>query len=77
MSVDENTNVPWACIADLGTATVTSNLYSVRSATEQKSKTPRWSAPELLEEQDVEHRNPTQKSDVFSFAMVTIQVRHG
>jgi hypothetical protein len=35
-----------------------------------------------LEEQDlckqnVVHRNPTQASDVFSFAMIAIQVRRG
>lgn len=68
--VDVVDNVPRACIADLGTAIVTRNLNSMRAATVQGSKTPRWSAPEVLKEQ-----NPTMKSDVYSFAMIVVEVR--
>ena len=37
--------------------------------TRQEAHTPRWSAPEILHEQ-----NPSKESDIYSFAMVTIEV---
>ena len=62
-------NIPHACIADFGIAIVTKNVDSIRPATRQEAHTPRWSAPEIIHEQ-----NPTKESDIYSFAMVTIEV---
>ena len=67
MEVVEDT--PRALIADFGIATVTKNLDSIRPATHQNIHTPRWSAPEVLREE-----NPSKESDVYSFAMLTIEV---
>ena len=62
-------NVPHARIADFGISIVTKNLDSIRADTRQDVHTPRWSAPEIFRDQ-----NPSQKSDIYSFAMVTIEV---
>ena len=70
MDIAKDTNTPRACIAGFRTAIVTQNLDRKPHATRQGSKTTRWSVPEVLREQE----NPTQKSDVFSFAMITIAV---
>ena len=67
--VDVVDNIPHARIADFGITIVTKNADSIRPATRQEAHTPRWSAPEVLLEQ-----NPTKESDVYSFAMVTIEV---
>ena len=60
-----------ARIADFGFATVTQNLDSVQSAQCQRG-TPRWTAPEILDEGPY-----SKEADIFSFAMVMIEVRHG
>ena len=58
-----------ARIADFGFTTVTLNLDSVRSIQCQRGFTPRWTAPEVLDE------GPHSKeADIFSFAMVMIEV---
>ena len=58
-----------ARIVGFGTATVTQNLDSVQSSNYQRG-TPRWTAPEVL------GGGPCGKeADVFSFAMVMIEVR--
>ena len=62
-------NVPHARIADFGIAIVTKNADSIRAPTRQDGHTPRWSAPEIFR-----RHNPTKESDVYSFAMVTIEV---
>ena len=62
-------NIPHARIADFGITTVTKNLDSIRSETRQDVHTPRWSAPEVIHGQ-----NPSKESDVYSFAMVMIEV---
>ena len=62
-------DTPRALIADFGIATVTKNLDSIRPATHQNIHTPRWSAPEVLREE-----NPSKESDVYSFAMLMIEV---
>ena len=67
--VDVVDNIPHARIMDFGIAIVTKNLNSVRPPTRQGAHTRRWSAPEILLEQ-----NPSKESDVYSFAMVTIEV---
>ena len=61
-------NVPHARIADVG-ITIVTNLDSICADTRQDVHTSRWSAPEIFREQ-----NPSEKSDVYSFAMVTIEV---
>ena len=60
-----------ARITDFGFTTVTLNLDSVRSAQYQRSFTARWAAPEVLKEEPY-----SKESDIFSFAMVMIEVRH-
>ena len=64
-------NTGSARLADFGLATVTQNLDSVRSATCQRGYTPRWAAPEVLDEGMY-----SKEADVFSFAMVMIEVCH-
>ena len=44
----------------------------MRSASSQHGNTPRWAAPEVLEEGIY-----SKEADIFSFAMVMIEVRHG
>ena len=61
-----------ARIADFGLATVTQNLDSIRSASLQRGYSPRWTAPEVLEGGKL-----SKEADIFSFAMVMIEVRHG
>ena len=58
-----------ALIADFGLATVTQNLDSIRSGTCQRGHTIRWTAPELLNEGTY-----SKETDIFSFAMVMIEV---
>jgi len=60
-----------ALLADFGLATVTQNLDSVRSTTHRGGHTPRWAAPEVLTEGTF-----SKEADIFSFAMVMIEVRH-
>ena len=62
-------DVPHARIANFGITTVTKNLDSTGPETRHDFNSPRWSAPEVIYEQD-----PSKKSDVYSFAMVIIEV---
>jgi len=62
-----------ARITDFGLANVVQNLDSMRSATDDKGHTARWTAPEILNEQGTY----SKEADVFSFAMVMIEVRRG
>ena len=61
-----------AHIADFGLAKVTQNLDSMRSASPQNGHSARWTAPEVLKEGTC-----SKEGDIFSFAMVMIEVRHG
>ena len=61
-----------ARIIDFGLAAVSRNQGSLQSATFQRGFTPRWSAPELLND-----GGASKETDIFSFAMVMIEVRHG
>jgi serine/threonine protein kinase len=61
-----------ARIADFGLATITKNLDSIRSASDGHGHTVRWAAPEILSEQGTH----SKEADVFSFAMVMIEVHH-
>jgi len=60
-----------ARIADFGLATVARNIDSMRSAS-QHGGSSRWTAPEVLD-----GGLPTKEMDVFSFAMVMIEVCRG
>jgi serine/threonine protein kinase len=60
-----------ARITDFGLATVTQNLESIRSASDDHGHTARWTAPEILNEEG----SYSKEADVFSFAMVMIEVR--
>ena len=57
-------------ITDFGLATVTKNLDSIRSASEDEDNTARWTAPEILNDEGTY----SKEADVFSFAMVMIEV---
>ena len=60
-------------ITDFGLAMVTQNQDSVRSAQGEHAHTARWTAPEILNEQG----SYSKEADVFSFAMVMVEVRRG
>jgi serine/threonine protein kinase len=59
-----------ARITDFGLARVTQNLDSMRSASDDHGHTLRWTAPEILNNQGTY----SKEADVFSFAMVMIEV---
>ena len=59
-----------ARITDCGLAVVTRNLDSVRSAPDEREHSTRWTAPEILASQGTF----SKEADVFSFAMVMIEV---
>jgi len=61
-----------ARIADFGLSMLTQNPDSMESATILQGFTPRWTAPEVLREGEY-----SKEADIFSFAMVMIEVRHG
>ena len=56
-------------IADFGLAKITRNLDSIRSASYHSGFSARWAAPEVCNQGEC-----TKAADVFSFAMVTIEV---
>ena len=56
-------------IADFGLAQLTKNMHSLRPIPHQGGLTMRWAAPEVWREEDY-----SRKADVFSFAMVMIEV---
>jgi serine/threonine protein kinase len=57
-------------IADFGLAKITRNLDSIRSASCQSGFSARWAAPEVCRKGEC-----TKAADIFSLAMVTIEVR--
>jgi len=59
-----------AVITDCGLAMVTQNLDSIRSAPDEHGHSTRWIAPEIL----ANRGTFSKEADVFSFAMVTIEV---
>ena len=62
-----------ARITDFGLAMVTQNLDSLRSALGDQGHSVRWTAPEILNEQGTYGK----EADVFSFAMVMVEVCYG
>ena len=61
-----------AQITDFGVATVAQDLDSIWSLTGKNAHVTRWTAPEILNEVG----SYGKEADVFSFAMVMIEVRH-
>ena len=60
-----------AMITDCGVAVVTKNLDSIRGAPDEHGDSARWIAPEIL----ANRGTFSKEADVFSFAMVTVEVR--
>jgi len=61
----------YAMITDCGLAMVTQSLDSIRGAPDEHGDSTRWIAPEILDNRGTF----SKETDVFSFAMVVIQVR--
>lgn len=59
-------------ITDFGLAMVAQNQDSVRSAQGDHGHTARWTAPEILSGEGTY----SKEADVFSFAMVMVEVRY-
>ena len=62
-----------ARITDFGLAMVTHNLDSIRNASNDHGDNARWIAPGILDDLGTY----SKEADVFSFGMVTIEVRYG
>ena len=62
-----------ARITDFGLAMVTQDLDSIRSASDEHGESVRWIAPEILDNRGT--HTSSKEADVFSFAMVVIEVR--
>ena len=60
-----------ARITDYCLATVTQNLDSINSGSDDHGHTARWIAPEILNEEG----SYSKEADVFSFAMVAVEAR--
>ena len=60
-----------ALITDCGLAAVTQNLDSTRGAPDEYGESARWIAPEIF----AGRRTFSKETDIFSFAMVVIEVR--
>jgi len=58
-------------ITDCGLAVVTQSLDSIRGAPDEYGHSVRWMAPEIL----ADRGTFSKEADVFSFAMVMIEVR--
>ena len=62
-----------AMITDCGLAMVTQNLDSIRGAPDEYGGSTRWVAPEIF----ANRGTFSKEADIFSFAMITIEVRCG
>ncbi|KAF9647762.1 kinase-like protein [Thelephora ganbajun] len=62
-----------AQITDVGLATVTQNLDSIRDASADDGHSARWIAPEILDDRGVY----SKEADIFAFAMITIEAFTG
>ena len=60
-----------ARITDFGLAVVTQDLDSIQSDSDECGGSARWIAPEILDSRGTH----SKEGDIFSFAMVTIEVR--
>ena len=61
-----------ARITDFGLASVTHDLYLIWNPSDEHRHGARWIAPEILDDRGTY----TKEADVFSFAMVMIEVRY-
>jgi len=61
-----------ARITDFGLAMITQDLDSIRNDSDEHGHSARWIAPEILDDRGTY----SKEADVFSFAMVTIEVRY-
>ena len=60
-----------ARITDFGLATIAQSVDTMRRNSDDQDPATRWTAPEILD-----GAISSKESDVFSFAMVMIEVRH-
>ena len=60
-----------ARITDFGLAVVTEDLDSIRNGSDECENSVRWISPEILDGRGTH----SKEGDIFSFAMVTIEVR--
>lgn len=61
-----------ARITDLAFSTVTPDADAVQNPSEDWGQASRWTAPEILNEEGTH----SKQADVFSFAMVMVEVYH-
>jgi len=61
-----------ARITDFGLATVIESLDSARSTSGGYDHAARWTAPEILSEKGIF----SKEADIFSFAMIMVEVRY-
>jgi hypothetical protein len=61
-----------ARITDFGLTTITQNLDSIWSASDDQGHIGRWTAPEIL----TEAARHSKEADIFSFAMVMVEARY-
>jgi len=62
-------------LSDFGLCSVTRNIDSVNASTPFRGSTVRYSAPESLDTSgDYKRRKPTNKTDVYAFSMVIVEV---
>ena len=67
------------CLADFGLSSIAGDIYSVSGSNAASGGSVRWSAPELLGSVTAAQQewvNPTTQSDIYSLAMVIIEVIH-
>jgi len=69
-------NSGWACLTDFGLSSIAS-LSCTESSAHGPYGSSRWTAPELLRIIESKLDPPSKKSDIYAFAMVTIEVFTG
>jgi len=66
-----------ALLADFGLAKIVQNLDPTQDTTRTGGPTPAYTAPEVYQKENFKKGNRSKPGDVFAFAMVMIEVRHG
>ena len=67
------------CLADFGLSSIAEDIYSMSGSNASSGGSVRWSAPELVGSITARQErwvNPTTRSDIYSLAMVVIEVTH-
>lgn len=62
------------CIADFGLSSIAEDIYAVGGSTAANRGSVRWFAPELVGSLVEKQATPTPQSDIYSLAMVIIEV---